>query len=145
MAACERPYLDTPDSLEYPTETWAAQEMRKSDVFNYAARHCESGERERFMERARAFFDVAMRMLEERPSRVLARPRIILLTSGLVHAALQRSNRVVLPEPQPGTHRDFGRPVRFVPQKEIVRRRFKAVAATAAAAAMLVIALVLAA
>ena len=32
----ERPYLDQPERLEYPTETWAAQDMRKSEVFKLA-------------------------------------------------------------------------------------------------------------
>ena len=39
MCAHERPYLDTPEQLEYPTETWAAQDIRKAAVFEFAARH----------------------------------------------------------------------------------------------------------
>ena len=38
MAEHERPYLDHPERLEYPTETWAAQDMRKAAVFEFAAR-----------------------------------------------------------------------------------------------------------
>ena len=33
MAVHEYPYLDKPEKLEFPTETWAAQDIRKSDVF----------------------------------------------------------------------------------------------------------------
>ncbi len=41
MAEHEYPYLDRPEILEYPTETWPAQDMRKSEVFDlaYAARY----------------------------------------------------------------------------------------------------------
>ena len=52
MAEHEYPYLDKPEILEYPTETWAAQDMRKSEIFKYAARHATGAERERFLERA---------------------------------------------------------------------------------------------
>jgi hypothetical protein len=56
MADHERPYLDHPDGLEFPTETWAAQDIRKSDVFYFAAQHAEGAERARFLERAEYFF-----------------------------------------------------------------------------------------
>ena len=39
MCANERPYLDTPERLEFPNETWAAQDIRKAAVFEFAARH----------------------------------------------------------------------------------------------------------
>ena len=31
------PVLDKPEMLEFPNETWAAQDMRKSEVFKFAA------------------------------------------------------------------------------------------------------------
>ena len=37
MERHERPYLDRPDELEYPTEAWAAQELRKANVLRMAA------------------------------------------------------------------------------------------------------------
>ncbi len=37
MAENERPYLDHPDELEYPTETWAAQDLRKANVLRLAS------------------------------------------------------------------------------------------------------------
>ena len=39
MADHEYPYLEKPEILEYPTETWAAQDMRKSEIFKYATKH----------------------------------------------------------------------------------------------------------
>src|SRR6185503_1589546 len=56
MAAHEQPYLDTPEKLEYPTETWAAQDIRKAAVFEFAARHTtDDASRECFMARADGF------------------------------------------------------------------------------------------
>ena len=63
MAEHEYPYLDKPEILEYPTETWAAQDMRKSEVFKYAALHAEGEERARFLERADFFFRYAVTKL----------------------------------------------------------------------------------
>ena len=55
MCAHERPYLDTPERLEFPTETWAAQDIRKAAVFEFAARHTpDPGARAGFLARADA-------------------------------------------------------------------------------------------
>ena len=49
MSEHERPYLERPEQLEYPTETWAAQDIRKAAVFEFAARHArDETERRRF-------------------------------------------------------------------------------------------------
>ncbi len=55
MAANERPYLDHPEVLEFPTETWAAQDMRKSEIFDYASRHATGADEQAFIERAEFF------------------------------------------------------------------------------------------
>ena len=39
MADHEVPTLSRPEILEYPNETWAAQDMRKCEVFQFAAKH----------------------------------------------------------------------------------------------------------
>ena len=39
MAAHEVPTLSRPEILEYPNETWAAQDVRKCEAFQYAAKH----------------------------------------------------------------------------------------------------------
>ncbi len=38
MEAHARPFLDKPEELEFPTETWPAQDIRKVDIFLHAAR-----------------------------------------------------------------------------------------------------------
>jgi hypothetical protein len=133
MAQHEEPYLDHPEKLEYPTETWAAQEVRKSDVFSFAAQHAEEPERDRFMERARFFFDYSMATLLGEKTRAFARPVVLLLSNGL----MQLGGRAKLDRPAPSDHlARFGSPERFVPQKAIAKKRLLVLGATAAAIAL---------
>jgi hypothetical protein len=120
MAKHERPYLDEPDRLEYPTETWAAQDMRKSDVFKHAARHAGPNERAVFLERSAFFFRRSIEMLLERPTRFLARPRVILLSCGYMHAAFANGAVPSAPAPE---REEFAPAVPFTTQRAIARRR----------------------
>jgi hypothetical protein len=125
MSEHEYPYLDKPEILEYPTETWAAQDMRKSEVFEAAARvAATSEERERFLERSRFFFEYSTTTLANMPTRSLARPVVLLLSNGL-----SRAHSEVRPEfpslPEPEKTYDFGVPETFIPQKTIAIRRLK--------------------
>jgi len=140
MAQHEVPYLDHPEKLEYPTETWAAQDVRKSDVFLFAARHAEGPERERFVERARFFFDYSMGALLREKTRAFARPVVLLLSNGL----MQLGARVKLNCPAPpDALAPFGSPERFVTQKSIAKRRLLALGAPAAAAIALALVMTL--
>jgi hypothetical protein len=83
MCANERPYLDTPERLEFPTETWAAQDLRKAAVFEFAARHTtDEGTRARFLARADGFVDYAIAALTQAPTGTLTRPLVLLLAYG---------------------------------------------------------------
>jgi hypothetical protein len=142
MAQHERPYYDQRERLEYPTETWPAQDIRKSDVFAFAAQLAGPGERDRFAERARFFFDYSMTTLLQEKTRSFARPVILLLSNGF----LQLGGRPGADHPgadeMPAAQ--FGSPERFVPQKAIAKRRILALAAPAAAIVVLVAAACLA-
>src|SRR5207244_5089741 len=52
MLQHEVPYFDHPEKLEYPTETWAAQELRKANVLRLAAGCAEEPVRGRLTRRA---------------------------------------------------------------------------------------------
>jgi hypothetical protein len=83
MCANERPYLETPEKLEFPTETWAAQDIRKAAVFEFAARHTrDESARACFLARADGFVDYAIAMLLQAPSGRLTRPLVLLLAYG---------------------------------------------------------------
>lgn len=137
MAVHEYPYLDKPEILEYPNETWAAQDMRKSDVFLFAARHAAETERQRFLERAEFFYDYSIKTLGTMPTARLARPLVLMLRHGGMREYFRRvpSLRSLEPERQ---IEDFGMPQRFVPQKiaamQTAKRLGYALAATVAAA-----------
>ena len=116
MAVYEYPYLDKPEILEYPNETWAAQDMRKSDVFLFAARHAAETERERFLERAEFFYDYSIKTLSNMPTATLARPLVLMLRLGGMREYFRREPNLRAPEPDRRIE-DLGTPERFVPQK----------------------------
>jgi hypothetical protein len=134
MADNEYPYLDKPEILEYPTETWAAQDMRKSEVFQFTAMHATGAERARFVERAEFFFRYAIGKLSAMPTRTLARPVILMLSFGWSRAWFRHHPGASAPAPAIKLP-DFGRPVRFVPQKAQAKRRLAALVVAAGLAA----------
>lgn len=143
MAVHEYPYLEKPEVLEFPTETWAAQDIRKSDVFHHAERHAASDEeRARFRERAAFFFESSIRTLTASPTRTLARPVIVLLSSGRLHDWFER-HRGSLGPPRPPSAETFGAPTRFEPQKTRAIRRAKQLIALAALGGVLALIAVL--
>ncbi len=124
----EYPYLDKPEILEFPTETWAAQDLRKSEVFNLAALLCEGEERRRFLERGRFFFDRSLETLRDMETRSLCRPLAILMSNGVSQAYFDAAPGESLPPPDPPVT-DFGEPEVFVPQRVRVVRKLALLAA----------------
>jgi hypothetical protein len=118
MADHEYPYLEKPAILEYPTETWAAQDIRKADVFTYAAQHASGDERARFVERAAFFFDASLSTLQQSETSSLARPTVLLLSNGF----MQLADDAASPAPEPAAAVFTNRST-FVPQKEAAKRR----------------------
>jgi hypothetical protein len=125
MADHEYPYLDKPEKLEYPTETWAAQDMRKRNVFEAAANYTTGGERERFLERAAFFYHASTTTLRGMATKTLTRPVVVMLATGYASHFHGLDNA----SSSGGAQLDFGIPERFEPQKLRARRRAVAVAA----------------
>jgi hypothetical protein len=142
MAENERPYLEKPEILEYPDVTWAAQDMRKCEVFQLAARHASGAEKEKFLERAAFFFRESVARVEGFETRSLARPVVLLLSLGYTHAHFQKHPDDAAPPPAVVLD-DFGKPEQFVPQKAKAMKRAKLlVAAGVVTVAVAVLALV---
>jgi exo-rhamnogalacturonan lyase-like protein len=132
MADHEYPYLDKPEILEFPTETWAAQDMRKGEVFTFAAQFVDTPDRSRFVERAQFFFDASLSALIDAPTRSMARPIVLLLSNGFMRVA----GRAPGMRPAPACREIADRsPAAFVPQKALAKKRLQQ---TAVAATMLV-------
>ena len=130
MVDHEYPYLERPEILEYPTETWAAQDMRKCEVFQYAAKHSDGRDRSLFLERADFFFRSSTETLASMPTRSLARPVVLMLVNGWSHAYFRGNPGLRAPTPEVD-HHDFGEVEAFVPQKVRAIRNLKFLCVTA--------------
>jgi hypothetical protein len=120
MLQHERPYLDKPEILEYPNETWIAQDMRKSEAFKYAAMHAGGVLRRRFLERSRFFFEYVVETLLASGHHTRTRPLVLMLTNGYREAAFGHE----VPDYSDDAREfDFGVPESFVPQRAKVKRR----------------------
>lgn len=108
MLQHEYPYLDKPEILEYPNETWPAQDLRKSVILYHAARHAAPGRREVLLESARFFFEAARYDLTRHPTSSFTRPVALMLQNGWIGAQLDEEAAELpayLPEPP-----SFGKP-----------------------------------
>ena len=85
MLENEYPYLDKPEILEFPNETWAAQDIRKSDILAHAAFYSPDPLSQRLLEKSRFFFEECINRLNDFENRELTRPVAILMTNGMVH------------------------------------------------------------
>jgi hypothetical protein len=123
MADHEVPYFARPEKLDYPTETWAAQEFRKASVLYLAAQHADQPLRSRLVARGAALADRGRRDLWRFPSRDVARAVTILMVEG-VRQSFWRDHPIEA-APAPIADVDFGSPQSFVPQKRRVVAQLK--------------------
>ena len=134
MAGHEYPYLDKPQLLEFPTETWAAQDLRKAEVFDLAAMlTSDADERGRFVERARYFHRTALETLARMPTRTRTRPLVILMSNGFARA-WHEARTEHAPLTAPGVV--WPRRTPFLPQRAVAKRRLAMLAAAAVVAAL---------
>lgn len=131
MAAREGPNLDRRQALRKPTETWAAMDMRKSEVFKFAAKYGNDDWSPVFLERSRFFFRAAIDGLATFPTRVLTRPVVVLMSNGYMDAYFQRHELERVPALTAVP--DFGHPSVFVPQPRHAARRLGLLAGLAGA------------
>ena len=80
MSNNETPYLDKPEILEYPNHTWAAQDIRKANVF-YTASHFATNKAQQalFYKKGDHFYDYVTRTLEAEPTKYFSRILSILM------------------------------------------------------------------
>lgn len=122
MAQHERPILDTPEKLQYPTETWAAQDLRKVEVFQYAAKYSGGSARELYLERAAWFFDTSLNKLDTFPTKSLCRPVVLLMNFGWSRNWWLQTQVAMLEPTDAGTSGPWAM---FVPQKAKAMKRAK--------------------
>jgi len=124
MAQHETFYLDRPEQLEFPTETWAAQELRKGTTLLMAARYTSDGEAKTFRARGCAILDRAWESLMSFESRTCTRPLAIVLQQCYLETYL-RSNTEIAPWSQSSGCEFELRPSAFVPQKQAIRESLR--------------------
>jgi hypothetical protein len=135
MCVHEVPYLDRPEKLEYPTETWAAQDLRKSEVFLWAVRYGGLNERGSFLDRATFFFRYAVDALMRLPTHVFTRPTVLVISFGARQGWFERYSDTLPIYPAVGSRvRPLPRP--FVPQKTRALRRARRLAVVCAIGAI---------
>lgn len=90
MLQHEYPYLKKPVLLEYPNETWAAQDLRKSVILFHASCYAAPEKRSVFLEKARFFYNAAQKELLRHPTRSFTRPIALILQNGWVGSRLDQ-------------------------------------------------------
>jgi hypothetical protein len=128
MIGNEYAYLDRPEELEFPTSTWAAQELRKTSVFVQAARYGLPAEEAGFIEKARYFERRARESLEISNDHSVTRILALILATKPLCDALQLHEHFMLGAKD--TALDFGEPQSFVPQKIDALKRVRRVVRT---------------
>ena len=123
MAEHERPYLDRPEDLEYPTEAWAAQEFRKANVLRRAARHVDAAAGRKLIERGTELAERAWSDLLRFDTQATARAMAVVLHEGLWDLRLRITTLAMAPQPRRMV--TFGRPGEFHSQRHRVRERLK--------------------
>jgi len=125
MLEHEIPYFDRPEKLEYPTETWAAQEFRKANVLRQAAAYAEEPLRARLLARGGELADRAWADLLRFESRGVARSLVILLREGTRDSYFRK--HPIKAHPCLSVANDFGEPEPFVAQKRRVLAELRTV------------------
>lgn len=124
MTENERMYLDHAETLEYPTETWAAQDLRKGVVLLMAASLCPSDERQAIAEKGAWILDRAWCSLATFPTRSCTRPVAIVLQQCYLQQFFENSANVYsFQASRPAPQFAWTAPTSFVPQRLLVRRQ----------------------
>ncbi len=124
MSEHERPTLSEPDQLQYPTETWAAQDMRKWHVLEHASRYAsDETSRSKMQKKADFFYNYVVQHLNQSPTKTLCRPVVLMHNFGWQREWFLTNRDTVnytevIDDP-------FGEPPVFIPQRAIAVGRFK--------------------
>lgn len=86
MLQNEHPYLEKPEKLEYPNETWPAQDIRKCNILLIASKYSDGGENQKFAQKAAFFFNEAMHQLLRFKTRDLTRPIALIMQNGMMYS-----------------------------------------------------------
>lgn len=121
MLEHERPYLDHPEQLQYVTETWAAQDLRKANVLRLAATDADPALARRLHAKADTLAEQAWQTLLSFPTYHVTRSIAIVATEAIREVA----SRTRSPRPAGPTLTDFGKPQVFVSSRVRAKQKLK--------------------
>ena len=123
MMEHEVPYKEVLHKVEIPTETWPAQDVRKSCVLNYACKYGPPELKESFKRKARFFFDRCLKDVLSFKTAYLTRPMVLLTVYGFMQAYFDLNQGKSF---QYLDHNyKFGSPTPFMPQRARLKNSFK--------------------
>ena len=85
-------YLEQPEKLEYPNETWPAQELRKCNVLLYTARYSKPDQNEDFLKKADLFYNKSINQLNTFSTKGFTRPIAIIMQNAMMHNFFRINN-----------------------------------------------------
>lgn len=90
----EFPYLEKPQILEFPNETWCAQDLRKADIFAVASNYCNDEKlRNKYNQKSQYFFSKTFEYLRQfGDAQFLTRPVVVVMTNGFSSMGLSNMN-----------------------------------------------------
>jgi len=94
----EQPYLTAPEKLEFPNDTWAAQDIRKANVLYYAA-YFDPERAQKYLERAEFFWHYCIDRLSASEERSTTRILSILMQNQGVREWQQHTSASAIPMP----------------------------------------------
>jgi hypothetical protein len=116
--------LEFPERLEFPTETWAAQELRRGNVLLAAATVCDApAQRDTLRRRGEEILTGAWQRLFQFSTRDYTRPLALALQQGYVELGLRNAAPSDFPNDEPSPQ--WPPATRFVSQREHVRAMFR--------------------
>ena len=87
MADADSPYLHHAEKLDYPNDTWTAQDIRKANILYFASGHAPQPElRQKMRERADYFYQYVCQQLSASDTRHFARILALLMQNHGPHA-----------------------------------------------------------
>ncbi len=131
MREHERVYLDHPEILEFPTETWAAQDIRKSNVMFMASQYLGEEEATSMHARAVQISEKAWEGLLSRDTHDYTRPLALMMFEGARNCYYRQLANFAREIPESADELDFGEPNAFLSQKSLAKRKIRSLAGLA--------------
>jgi hypothetical protein len=138
MSHHEVPYSQLMDRVEYPTETWVVHDLRKSNIFEWAAKYSVGDERQQFLIKAKFFYENCLSDLTDYTTKTCTRPLVLLLHYGAMHSYFQLQDKTPKTEFE-DRRKSFPPPQVFKSQRRLVEDRLKLAGGGAAMISLLII------